>query len=112
MRIFIEYETACKILNEIEPDKLDLLVNATNEFLDGYLDKDVFVNSIIELSAIKIIKYWSKLDSNITAITDVDVHLEYDTKYADFAISPEIESMLAPYISNDSISISNSFKFL
>ncbi|MGL5315885.1 MAG: hypothetical protein ACRC92_21700 [Peptostreptococcaceae bacterium] len=111
-RTFIDIERASLLLPEIETALLELLIDSVNEFLNSYIDPLIFPNPIIELACIKIIKYWSRLETNVKALTDVDIHIEFDTKYLDFSIPPDVESMLVPYVSTKSQRISSSFDFL
>ncbi|MGL4792411.1 MAG: hypothetical protein ACRC23_01595 [Aeromonas jandaei] len=113
VREYITQEESRKYILDMEDALLNLLTSATNEFLTNYIDpKYNEPKNIFKAAAVKIIRHWGRDYSNLKAITDIDVHMQFDTKWSDYSIPPEVEAMISAYKAEDANSTSNSFSFL
>lgn len=110
-RVFITQEEAEKYLLEVDTEMLDLLVQAANEFFEVYIKPDVAPNSIIKVGVLKTIKHWAETNSLLKAITDVDIHKEFNTQWADYSLPPEASALLVPFKNEAAPKDSDVFSF-
>ena len=113
-RVFITLDEAKKMTGR-DNEIMLLEVNAVNSFLDNYLTLDEELlskyDSVVKLSAIRMLNFWNRNDPSLSEIKDVDVTIKYDTKVNKTIIPIDVVQLLIPVKRIDEVIINNSGGF-